>query len=145
MAARKGSKPWNWRGEPVVDPRGYVLIFVGKDHPLADCRGYAYEHRLVAQGQTNRPLTSADLVHHDNEDKGKNDPDNLVLTDRHRHGAHHRKRADLRLPDEPNPEILCACGCGNSFLKFDATRRPRKFISGHNARRGANGRWEPIT
>lgn len=38
----------NWRGGRVVDPRGYVLIRVGVGHPLADVRGYAYEHRLIA-------------------------------------------------------------------------------------------------
>lgn len=30
----------------MVEPRGYVLVFVGKNHHLADCRGYAYEHRI---------------------------------------------------------------------------------------------------
>jgi hypothetical protein len=43
-----GVKNGNWKGGRVIDPRGYVLIRVGIGHPLADCRGYAYEHRLVA-------------------------------------------------------------------------------------------------
>lgn len=31
-----------------------------------------------------------------------------------------------------NPLINCACGCGNTFEKYDSSGRPRKFISGHN-------------
>jgi len=31
-----------------------------------------------------------------------------------------------------NLEILCLCGCGTRFLKFDKKRRPRKYVSGHN-------------
>jgi hypothetical protein len=41
-------KSANWKGGKTVTSRGYVLVWVGKDHPLADVRGYAYEHRLVA-------------------------------------------------------------------------------------------------
>ena len=29
--------------------------------------------------------------------------------------------------------IECACGCGITFLKYDSTGRPRRFISGHNS------------
>jgi hypothetical protein len=45
----------------------------------------------------------------------------------HRHADSNR-----RLPGEPNPIIACACGCGDSFAKFDSGGRPRKFVSGHN-------------
>jgi hypothetical protein len=53
--------------------------------------------------------------------------------------VHHRNRADLQIPDEPNPEAECACGCGGRFLKYDSTRRPRKFISDHNGSRSQKG------
>jgi hypothetical protein len=38
----------------------------------------------------------------------------------------------LWIPGDPNPEIACACGCGQAFSKFDEGRRPRKFANGHN-------------
>lgn len=41
-----GKHPHNWKGGRTVTQHGYVLIYVSKNHPLADCRGYAYEHRL---------------------------------------------------------------------------------------------------
>ena len=52
------------------------------------------------------------------------------------HRVHHRRPGGkaLRLPDEPNPEIACACGCGTTFPRYDATGRPRRFVTGHNGR-----------
>lgn len=63
----------------MVDPRGYVLIFVGKDHHLADVRGYAYEHRLVAETMLGRRLLPEEIVHHRDENKGNNDQRNLQV------------------------------------------------------------------
>lgn len=37
-----------------------------------------------------------------------------------------------RQEGEENPEIVCACGCGIVFLKYDRYGRPRRFYaSGH--------------
>lgn len=137
-----GPKNGMWKGGRVVDPRGYVLIRVGKDHPLADCRGYAYEHRLKAAAK------KGELVHHDNEKKGDNSEKNLIKTIRRFHGVFHRKPGSkLRKPDEANPIIKCACGCGARFRKFDGQGlgRPRRFVPGHNinVRRDKLGRNYP--
>lgn len=127
----------NWRGGRVVDPRGYVLIRVGKDHPLADVRGYAYEHRLVAQASADHPLTTGEQVHHRDEVKSHNEPANLELMPsvRHHRLLHRspRNRDRLRMPGEPNPRVACACGCGAELERFDASGRPRAFLPGHNA------------
>lgn len=135
-SARSGPKNSNWRGGRVVDPRGYVLVRVGRRHPLADVRGYAYEHRLVAQQHTDRPLTTADQVHHRDESKGNNAPTNLdVKSSLAEHRLEHRSaknRDRLRKPGEPNPRVACACGCGAEFDRFDYQGRPRRFVSGHN-------------
>lgn len=134
MSARRGQlagpKNGNWRGGRVVDPRGYVLIRVGIGHPLADVRGYAYEHRLVAS----RTASVANKeVHHGDENTSNNAPDNLEPLTVHEHRAKHRKPGSrLRDPGEQNPEIACACGCGERFDKFDSMGRPRIFVSGHN-------------
>jgi hypothetical protein len=79
LGDQKGPANPNWRGGRVTEPRGYVLIRVGTDHPLADVRGYAYEHRLVAQESAGRPLAPGEEVHHVDEIEGHNDPGNLEI------------------------------------------------------------------
>lgn len=51
-----GSANPNWRGGRSVTEHGYVIIHVGIKHHLADVRGYAYEHRLVAEKKVGRRL-----------------------------------------------------------------------------------------
>lgn len=127
-----------WKGGRVVASNGYVLVRVGVDHHLADVRGYAYEHRVVAEQKIGRRLRAGELVHHINGDKLDNRPSNLVVVNGNgEHRVHHRKRDDLRLPGEANTTIRCACGCGRSLAKFDVDGRPRRFISGHNGCKGA--------
>ena len=130
---RYGRDNNNWRGGRSVDPRGYVLIRVGKEHPLADVRGYAYEHRLVAQEALDRPLTKSDLVHHKDENTSNNNAGNLKIVDHAHHKLEHRHATSRRrLPGQANERITCECGCGESFDHFDAVGRPRCFVPGHN-------------
>jgi hypothetical protein len=115
---------------------GYIIVFVGKHHHLADCRGYAYEHRLVAEKKIGRQLKRSEYVHHKDERKDNNHPDNLeVYPSKAHHFLQHRTKNDWKkLPDEENKFIKCACGCGNELLQFDKSNRRRKFITGHNMR-----------
>lgn len=123
----------NWRGGRSIASNGYVLVKVGKGHHLADVRGYAYEHRLVAEEKLGRRLMPSEVPHHINGIKTDNRPENLEVVSRSEHGHHHRKSdRGLRNPGEANPEIACACGCGETLLRFDGTRRPRAYITGHN-------------
>src|SRR5438270_581164 len=66
----------NWRGGRSLASNGYILIRVGKGHPQADVRGYAYEHRLVAARKLGRWLRPGEQVHHKNGIKTDNDPEN---------------------------------------------------------------------
>lgn len=135
----RGPKNPNWKGGRSVASHGYVLI-KRPDHHRADTRGYVYEHVLIAEQKIGRALLPSEEVHHDDLNPANNHPDNLIVkASRAEHRAAHRKRTDLRLPAEPNPAIECACGCGASFPRFDATGRPRRFISGHNARKKTMG------
>lgn len=129
-----GKHPHNWKGGRTVTQHGYVLIYVGKNHPLADCRGYAYEHRLRAWA-AGKDIQNK-LVHHEDEIKSNNQDANLIpLTHQEHHVAHRKSDSNLRLIDEDNLEIACECGCGVTFLKFDSANRPRRFLAGHNLRR----------
>lgn len=127
-------KSANWKGGKTVTSHGYVLVWVGKDHPLADVRGYAYEHRLVAAQQEGRVLDSKEHVHHKDEDHANNQPDNLeVKASLAEHKlAHRAPDSKLRLPGEANELLKCACGCGGELLKYDPQGRPREYLSGHN-------------
>lgn len=123
-----------WKGGRSVASNGYVLVRVGTGHHLADVRGYAYEHRLVAENKIGRRLVPGEEVHHVNKNKQDNRPENLsVEKDSHHHHVKHRHPAsNRRLPDQPNPFVFCNCGCGHQFEKFDSNGRPRSFVSGHN-------------
>lgn len=130
----RGKKNGMWKGGRSLASNGYVLIRVGNDHHLADVRGYAYEHRLVAEKMLGRRLEPGEMVHHINENKADNSPDNLaVVANSAEHRFLHRDGdSKLRAPGEDNPIVECRCGCGGKFPKYDCGGRPREYISGHN-------------
>ncbi|MFZ4397771.1 MAG: HNH endonuclease [Kiritimatiellia bacterium] len=127
----------------VITQHGYAIRKVGKGHPLADCRGYAYEHRLVASEQIGRPLRHDELVHHVNGNGLDNRPENLeVCQGVGGHKVNHRTTGiNRRLPGEDNPTIACACGCGGALEKYDASGRPRMYARGCSWRKGKKGGW----
>jgi hypothetical protein len=133
--AQSGAANPFWKGGRSIASNGYVLIRVGAGHHLADVRGYAYEHRLVAEEKIGRHLLPGEQVHYINGLKTDNRPENLQVTKdiRHHRVLERRVGLTLRLPDESNPIIACACGCQSEFPKYDATGRPRRFVSGHNS------------
>jgi hypothetical protein len=142
-AGRTGPSNHNWRGGRSVTKHGYVLVRVGKDHPLADVRGYAYEHRIVAEEAIGRRLLDGEQVHHQDENRSNNSPSNLQVVTLAEHRFRHRTgRAPQhrRLPHEVNEERECACGCGLRFPRFDASGRERRMKQGHNMKGGGRVR-----
>lgn len=129
----KGAANPNWQGGKVWTQHGYVLLRM-PDHPDADVRGYIYEHRVVMEATIGRRLLPTEQVHHIDGNTMNNRPDNLELTGSLQdHRVKHRKRGSkLRVPGEVNLQVLCECGCGYAFLKYDKNGRPRRYISGHN-------------
>ena len=109
----------NWKGGRTTDPRGYVLIKM-PEHPVADVRGYVYEHRLVMERELGRLLAKGERVRHDDNDPGNNGPLNLRLIS----------------PLDYGVMTACACGCGTAMTVLDDAGRVRRYVSGHNAVRG---------
>ena len=130
----------NWKGGRHVDCMGYVRI-LRKDHPLSDNRGYIREHRFIAAKEWGIEAIMGMDVHHINGDKEDNRIENLEIIPHAIHMSNHKRTptSNTRLPGEPNPEIMCACGCGGIKLKYDKQNRPRKYIFRHY-RRQSNGR-----
>jgi hypothetical protein len=130
---QSGPRNHQWKGGRTVASNGYVLLR-RPGHPMADCRGYVYEHRLVASEMLGRPLSPREQVHHRNENKLDNRPENLEVTPSRAHHAVEHRKLDVgrRLPDEANPVVECECGCGQTFSRFDGYGRPRIYVTGHN-------------
>lgn len=69
-----------------MDGDGYRLVWK-PDHPAANKKGYVKEHRLIAEEILGRLLEPAETVHHDNEDKLDQRPENLIVC---QDGGYHR-------------------------------------------------------
>lgn len=80
--AGKGYKrPFN--GSRFIGKSGYVTVVLPN-------RRIIFEHRLVMETILGRPLTRSEIVHHKNEIKTDNHPENLQLTNRKEHRKLHR-------------------------------------------------------
>lgn len=88
---------------------GYLITYL-PDHPSAYGDGYVYVHRLVAEETLGRALLDNEEVHHKNENKHDNTPDNLEVLAKGVHTAHHNGGALHEIP----------CGyCGTRFRPSD--------------------------
>lgn len=78
--------------------KGYEY-FIDYTHPLATGNsGRVYVHRHIASVLSNRWLTSTEVVHHIDENKQNNRPDNLVVLSTAEHSALHKGGALAPLP-----------------------------------------------
>lgn len=77
-------------GDRWVDRKGYVRVRVGYGQPAA------YEHRVVMAQVLGRELLPTEDVHHINENKQDNRPENLEVVSRSVHTAHHNRIAPKR-------------------------------------------------
>ena len=85
---RSGPNNPNWKGGTWINSAGYVMVLVGRDHPMASCRQYAKRCRLVCY-ETYGPPPDGFHAHHINGDKQDDRPENLRWEDPGAHGRHH--------------------------------------------------------
>lgn len=89
---RKGKKVGNIVDKVFIS--GYWYIY-SPYHPHATKKGYVAEHRLVAEKTIGRFLRDDEVVHHINENKLDNTPENLLVLTQSEHirlHANKRKR-----------------------------------------------------
>ena len=86
--ARPREQNGRWKGGEWVNPRGYVMVWVGRDHPMANCRAYAPRCRVVCYETHGMPDPGMH-AHHINGDKRDDRPENLEWRYPDDHGRHH--------------------------------------------------------
>lgn len=95
-AHSRGQLHYRWNKGGRIRNDEYILIRVGKGHPLADPNGYAYEHHVVwwsaigAVKFTDRQK-KVGLLHHINGDRTDNRLENLSPMSKSCHNKHHNK------------------------------------------------------
>ena len=97
----KGEKNSSWKSNEKINYYGYRLIRV-LDHPFANCNGFVFEHRLVAEKYLLNEENSIEIngkkylkkeysVHHKDFNRLNNDVSNLVVLLKSEHSALHNK------------------------------------------------------
>lgn len=76
MSAPRGAANPKWNGGEWVSSKGYVMVLVGRDHPMATCRAYAPRCRVVCF-ETHGAPEPGQHAHHINGDKQDDRPENL--------------------------------------------------------------------
>lgn len=70
-----------------------------------------YEHRLIAEEMMGRELKEDEVVHHLDENKGNNSPDNLLVLENSQHVKLHQWMSKNTITPKPSQVIRNHSGC----------------------------------
>lgn len=92
---KRGSTNPKWRGGRIKHGSGYWQVYA-PNHPYVRKLGYVLEHRLVMEKKIGRYLLPGETVHHINNDKTDNRPENLELcSNQSEHMKYHNNYKNL--------------------------------------------------
>ncbi len=87
----------SYKGGNTILYGGYVWEFC-PGHRLQNAWGFVAQHRLIGEYILGRPLERHEVVHHRDEVRTNNHPDNLQVMTQREHRSHHgRRMAELNL------------------------------------------------
>jgi len=85
-----GSKNSRWKGGKSITGYGYILLYM-PNHPFANNKGYVRRSRFVMEEKLRRYLIPQEVVHHINENKTDDRPENLKLfSNTGKHSKYHQ-------------------------------------------------------
>jgi len=90
LAGATGPANPNWRGGVICSSAGYHYVRM-HEHPRATNNGYVKRADLVMEEVLGRELLPDEIVHHKNEDKGDDSPENLEVITYSAHSSLHGK------------------------------------------------------
>ena len=94
IEARSGSQHWNYKGGRKYHSSGYIQLLI-HEHPFSNSYGYIFEHRYSTECILGRFLTPKERIHHIDENKANNLPENLfVFNSEREHRNYHHKAKD---------------------------------------------------
>lgn len=110
----------SWKGGKRITVDGYIEVRMPKHH-RARGNGYVFEHILVAEEKYGRKIYPFEHVHHKDENKQNNHPENLeVLTPEEHNKRHRRKRSG---------QVLTCVVCNNTFYRKPSHVKKAKCCS----------------
>jgi hypothetical protein len=122
-----------WEIEKSVSKGDYVYAVV-PNHPKATKNGYVLEHRVVMENNIGRILERWEEVHHKDENRKNNSPDNLEI----KLTGEHQRFHSTKYPNGHFAKLVCT-NCGKEFEVEWNKRKPNQ--ENHFCSRRCNGQY----